>query len=52
MNTYTEQQIENAIDIMETVWGDKPDYQALSESAKDLLAHAILRANDLVKLKQ
>ena len=49
MDTYTEEQIANAIDIMEVVWGDQPDYIAMSKLAKELLASTILRAHDLTR---
>jgi hypothetical protein len=49
LNTYTDQQIENAIDLMDTVWGDQPDYIAMSDTAKELLALTVLRAHDLTK---
>jgi hypothetical protein len=49
LNTYTQEQVKQALDIMETVWEDSQQYANLSESAKDLLANALLTANDLIR---
>jgi hypothetical protein len=49
LNTYTQEQVKQALDIMETVWEDSQQYKDLSESAKDLLAHALLTAHDLIR---
>ena len=49
MNTYTQEQVKQALDIMETVWEDSQQYKDLSTSAKDLLACALLTANELIR---
>ena len=46
---HTEAQVTQALDILETVWGDNQQYKDLSESAKDLLAHTLLTAHDLTR---
>jgi hypothetical protein len=49
LNTYTQEQVKQALEIMETVWEDSQQYKDLSESAKDLLANALLTANDMIR---
>ena len=44
MNTYTDKQVANALDILEDVWGDQQAYIDLSEDKKSQLAEIVLRA--------
>jgi hypothetical protein len=49
LNTHTQEQVKQALEVMETVWEDSQQYRDLSASAKDLLANALLTANDLIR---
>lgn len=44
MNTYTQKQIETALNILTTVFEDHSNYLALPDDSKAILAEIILRA--------
>ena len=44
MNTYTEKQVANALDILNDIWGDQPEYLALPVDSRERLAQIVLRA--------
>jgi hypothetical protein len=51
LNTYkhTEEEVSQAIKIMDEVFEDSDQYKNLSDSAKDLLANAFITAVDLTR---
>jgi len=45
----TKQQLETALNLLAEVFEDNQQYADLSQSAKELLARSLIRANELTK---
>jgi hypothetical protein len=44
LNTYTQEQVSKAKELLTDIWGDQPAYKELPSDSKDRLAEIVLRA--------